>query len=298
MTTIHRSGTLLLWLLVQCASAAAEGPQLAPFKDALFAYPPLTATRDGGRVTDVAYEEMRDINGRDEVPERRVKRDYVDLAPLRRQEEAVLATPDGALKFMTVGERAHPSAILVFIHGRLGDRRLGMNDWTFGGNFNRLKNLMDRAGGLYVTADAGDFSPADQRRIEALLHSLSTASPQAPLVLACGSMGGAICWAAAGDPQAVEDLDGMVLLGANNEREALQGLLRAAGDRELPLVLAHGSADSVFPAEKDEALYAWLRKAHPGYPVRYVRVDGGGHGTPIRMIDWRETLNWIFAQLK
>jgi len=27
-----------------------------------------------------------------------------------------------------------------------------------------------------------------------------------------------------------------------------------------------------------------------------VLFQTGGHGTPVRMTDWRETLNWILAQ--
>ena len=34
---------------------------------------------------------------------------------------------------------------------------------------------------------------------------------------------------------------------------------------------------------------------HPGYPARFVRFETGTHGTPIRMTDWRETLNWMLS---
>jgi hypothetical protein len=30
-----------------------------------------------------------------------------------------------------------------------------------------------------------------------------------------------------------------------------------------------------------------------GYPTRFILFQTGSHGTPIRMTDWRETLNWI-----
>ena len=32
-----------------------------------------------------------------------------------------------------------------------------------------------------------------------------------------------------------------------------------------------------------------------GYPARFVRFETGTHGTPIRMTDWRETLNWMLS---
>ena len=52
----------------------ADSLTLAPFKDDLFAYPGILSTGDGGAYTVVDYREMRDINGRDEIPERRAQR--------------------------------------------------------------------------------------------------------------------------------------------------------------------------------------------------------------------------------
>lgn len=42
---------------------------------------------------------------------------------------------------MTAGKRDGASFIVIYLHGRGGNRLQGMNDFTFGGNFNRVKNL-------------------------------------------------------------------------------------------------------------------------------------------------------------
>ncbi|WP_157944558.1 hypothetical protein [Mangrovicella endophytica] len=287
------TGAMLLGALMMCTASAAEAAEFfASFKDDLFAYPPLSATRDGGRYTDVDYAEVRDINGRDEVPERRVRSAYVDLAPLRHQAESSVDTPAGPLPIMTVGHAATPSAIVLFIHGRNGDRRLGMNDRTFGGNFNRLKNLIDRAGGLYVTADAGRFDAPDRQRIASLVRQLAQRAPGAKLILACASMGGGLCWQIMGEADVARNVDGLIMLGASNDRAAFDAMAAVAG-RPIPLMIAHGTRDQVSPFERQDGLYAAIRKARPDYPLRFVAFEGGTHGTPIRMIDWRETLNWI-----
>ena len=213
------------------AALAVPAP-LAPFKDALFAYPPLTATSDDGDFIDVDYAEMRDINGRDEIPERRVKPAYVDLAPLASQQEASVPTAAGPLAIMTVGDTRSPTSIVLFIHGRNGDRRLGMNDRTFGGNFNRLKNLMTRSGGLYVTADAGSFSEGDRTKVATLLESFGRDHSQATIVLACASMGGEFCWDLAGEPAVLGAVDGLVMLSANTPPQKLVG--DAQGRRSPP----------------------------------------------------------------
>lgn len=292
-STLRRLAAIAL--LLSFALPAQAGPlELEPFKDDLFAYPADSIRHDDGDETEVAYSEMRDINGRDEIPERRVKAAYIDSSPLRRQVERVVETPAGPVKTLQVGESEAPSATVVFIHGRNGDRRLGMYDRTFGGNFNRLKNLMARAGGLYVTADAGDFAEGDKTRIAGLIEALGGRPGKPPLVLACASMGGEFCWDLLAYPQVAAKVAGIVMLSANNVPAKVDAMRRASGKRRLPLVLAHGTRDKVFAWREAKSLYTRLHGT--GYPVRFVSMANGNHGTPIRMIDWRETLNWLFAE--
>ena len=138
--------------------AAASALQLEPYKDDLFAYPGILKTGDGGDYVVVDYDEMRDINGRDQVPERRVKQNYVSLQPKRSQKDLVVTTDKGPVKVMAAGKLdAGASIITIYLHGQGGNRQQGMNDFTFGGNFNRLKNLMDRNGGLYLTPEFQRF---------------------------------------------------------------------------------------------------------------------------------------------
>lgn len=291
-TTAFTGATVLMLL----GAVAAAGPAaVAPYKDDLFAYGPLTAASDDGDRLDVDYSEKRDIDDRDEIPERRVNGRYVDLSPLDSQKERVVKTPAGPLKIITVGNTSRPGTIVLFIHGRNGDRRLGMSDRTFGGNFNRLKNLMARSGGLYVTADAGTFGKADAGRIAGLVEGLGARHPEAAIVLACASMGGEFCWDLLGGAAFAERVSGIVMLSANNAPPKVERLRRMAGDRRVPLVLVHGTRDKVFAWAGAESLYATLHAA--GYPVRFVSLEGGNHGTPIRMIDWRDTLNWLFARM-
>lgn len=286
---------MIPWPVLMPGAAMAAPPMLAPFKDDLFSYPPLTALSDDGAYVDVDYSEARDIDRRDEVPERRVKPAYVDLSPLSSQVDRSLPTPAGPLNVMSVGQSADPSVIVLFVHGRGGDRRLGMNDRTFGGNFNRLKNLVSRAGGLYATIDAGSFTDADATRLSALVETLGGQYPDASFVLACGSMGGEFCWDVVAKPGTLSVVDGIVMLSANNVAAKVAALRQAAGSRRIPLVLAHGTRDKVFAWDGAKAIYTRLRGED--YPVRFLSFDGGNHGTPIRMIDWRDTLNWMFARM-
>ena len=263
--------------------------ELAPFKDRLFSYPAVLESRDGGRFIAVDYREMRDINRRDAVPERRVKRRYVDLKPRRQQSEGTLQTAFGPIRYVLVGEIDRARLVTAYVHGRGGNRLQGVNDHSFGGNFNRIKNLMTRNSGVYVTMDGGQLDEAAAGRVRALLAAILARAPAARLVLACASAGGAICHRIAADDALVGRMAGMALLGSYGSDGMLSSRLRR---EQVPLFIAHGGSDSVIPVGSMEALYSRFR-AEPGYPVRMVRFETGGHGTPIRMTDWRDMVNWM-----
>lgn len=282
-----------LFSLVLMANEASGNEPIPPFKDDLFAYPLGSTTSADGTSATVDYSESRDIDERDEVPERRVKAAYVDLKPLRSQSEQTIETPAGPLKVISTGTASGDGPVVLFIHGRNGDRRLGMNDRSFGGNFNRLKNLMRLSGGLYVTADAGMFSASDATRIGSLISLLHRDRPRPSVVLACASMGGEFCWGLLGRPDVAKSVSAIVMLSANNPAVKVDAVQKATGGRKIPLLLGHGTRDKVFGWDAAKALYERLHEG--GYPVRFVSFEGGNHGTPIRMIDWRTELNWLLT---
>ena len=278
-------------LVAGLASAAADG--LAPFKDQLFAYPKTLGESDGGAYRVVDYQEMRDINGRDEIPERRVRAEYVSLGVRRQQSDRILDTGAGRVPHIAVGTDKGARFITVYIHGQGGNRKQGVNDFTFGGNFNRIKNLMADNGGLYLSVDFTDFGPAGNAQIAAVVAHYAAASPRAPVFVACGSMGGAHCWMLAERDDMAARLGGLLLLGSHWNDAFLKS---PAFKAKVPVFFGQGSRDPVFPVEKQEAFFRSILKRDPRYPAMFVRFESGSHGTPIRMSDWRETINWMLSR--
>jgi pimeloyl-ACP methyl ester carboxylesterase len=279
-------------VLVACAPALSA-ERLKPFKDQLFAYPATLSEADGGDYKVVDYNEMRDINGRDVIPERRVKPEYVDLAIRRQQQDLVLNSDKGKVRQFAVGRTAGARIITVYLHGQGGSRKQGVDDFTFGGNFNRIKNLMVANGGLYLSPDFSDFGDGGAAEIAALIGHYVEQSPDARLFVACGSMGGVLCWKLADDKSVAGRLSGLLLLGSLWD----EGFLSSrAFRRKVPVFFGQGSRDTVFPVDRQEAFYRSIRGKAPGYPTRFVRFETGTHGTPIRMTDWRETLNWMLSE--
>jgi hypothetical protein len=279
-------------LMVLAGAGAAAALTLAAQKDQLFAYTGILSSGDGGDFLVVDYNEARDINRRDDIPERRVKARYLSLGVRREQQDLTLATAAGPVSHVAVGRTANASLIVVYLHGQGGSRKQGVDDFTFGGNFNRVKNLVAAAGGLYLSPDFSDFGEHGAAQIAALIAHYGQASPAAPVFVACGSMGGGLCYELAKDPATVARLGGLLLLGSHWDDDYLKS---QAFRRRVPMFLAQGSHDTVFDPARQEAFYRQIREKAPGYPVRFVRFETGTHGTPIRMTDWRGTLNWMLS---
>ncbi len=275
-------------LLLAFTAGAANAQAVAPFKDADFGLPGvISGAWDAGFVT-VDYNELRHINGRDEIPEKRAGNAYIDLSVRRTQEDLKIPTIVSDIRVIATGQSKGARFVVVYIHGQGGSRLQGADDFKFGGNFNRLKNLVARSGGLYLSADFTDFGEKGVAEIAALIgRARGGAVLNAPVIVACASQGGAICNGLALSPIG-GTLNGMLFLGASPDGRLLQS---DAWLNRVPFYIGHGSADKVFAIAKVEAFHKSL--AANGYPARMVRFETGSHGTPIRMTDWRQVLNWM-----
>ena len=286
-----RLGSLVL-VMSGVLATAVEAQLLKPFKDDLFAYPAILSS-EGDRYHVVDYREERDIDRRDEVPERRARRHFVSTGVRKAQSDVALETGVGTIRHFAVGKADGAAIITMYLHGQGGSRKQGVDDFTFGGNFNRIKNLMAANHGLYLSPDFSDFGDRGAAEIKALLYHYAGRSPQAPIIVACGSMGGALCWKLARDPVIGPRLGGLLLLGSLSDDSFLTS---AAFHAKVPVFFGHGSADAVFPVEGQERFFRSIVAKASGYPARFVRFETGTHGTPIRMTDWRTEINWMLAQ--
>ena len=186
------------------------------------------------------------------------------------------------------GDDSKARFAVIFVHGRGGDQRLGMNDYTFGGNFNRLKNLMALNGGAYLAPTVKSFDDAGAADVRELVLA-----GRAPVVLACASMGSIICSKLANDPAVVPRLAGMVLLGGAPD----MGIAKStAVNAKMPIVFTHGSYDTVYDWQDQKSVFDRVRRSAKNYPAQFVLFDTGSHGTPMRMADWKQTLEFVLSR--
>lgn len=292
MKAIYRLLPAILAVLSLPAASPAAAIEIASHKDRLFRLPAVLEQADGGAFRVVDYREMRDINGRDQIPERRVKRNYVDLSVRRQSRMRTFSGGGRSIEIGEAGSMENARFAVIFIHGRSGDRRLGMNDFRFGGNFNRLKNLVVKSGGVYLAPSVRSFDDHGLDDVEALIDGFRSRAGNAPVVLACGSMGSIICLSLARDEAAAAKLAGVVLLGGMPD-PGLAGSPLVA--RQVPIAFVHGSNDSVYDWRAQKKVFDAIRARQPGYPASFVLLNTGSHGSPIRMIDWKPVLAGMLA---
>jgi dienelactone hydrolase len=290
MSTVQIISRLALAALLSAATCLpAQALELKSYKDKLFAYPGILSQADNGAFITVDYNEKRDINGRDEIPERRVRGRYVALGVTWSQHYESVASQGRSIDIFRVGKLETAKFAVIFIHGRGGDRKLGANDFSFGGNFNRMKNLAADNGGVYLTVSAKDFSDRGTADVAALIDYVHRSAPGAKIVLSCASMGSLICWNITRNTAAVGELSGMMVMSGVTDPGFTKSAAYAA---RLPMFFSHGSIDPVYAATDQIKLYKSL--IGENYPTRFVLFETGNHGTPVRMTDWRDSLNWIF----
>ena len=141
------------------AASAAKPYQLAPWKDELFQYPedPRRAVwrrLSRGRVRPAARPLCpRHRARREGRPEIRLARHRARSRPISSFDAA-----GTTLKYFAVGKSAGGAKAIVIYHPRARQPvGRGVDDWIHGGNFNRIKNLMMRNDGVYLSPSFSDF---------------------------------------------------------------------------------------------------------------------------------------------
>ena len=187
-------------LAIATVSSAAAAYRLAPFKDDLFKYPAVLETQDDGHYVVVDYSKQRDLYGRDAIVEKKAKPEYVSLVGGDGVRVHRRLRQDAALHGRRQG-KGGAKAIVIYIHGMGGSRVQGVNEWMFGGNFNRIMNLMKQNDGAYLSPDFSDFGARGTADIRNLILDQAQRSPDAEIFIACGSWGGGDLLAARRQPR-------------------------------------------------------------------------------------------------
>lgn len=293
----------LVVLAALSGSAAGADYRLKPYKDDLFKYQRILGEAYGGEFVVVEFLPSRDIDGRDEVPLKKAFDKFVSLDVNEKKKDLTIGSGRDIIRYMGVGRTdGDAKMVVIFLHGGHGDRSLAMEDLRFGGNFNRLKNLMALNDGVYLTPDFSDFGRRGTSEVTALIKHYAANSPGAPIVVGCASTGCKVVYRLLEDPETARLLGGVVLLGAlplgtQNESTFFSISIFTDPTKRVPVYIGQGSNDKTASWVTQELLFKKIKKLVPHYPIRFelFKSDAAVHGTPLRMVDWRLVLNWILS---
>ena len=204
----------------------------------------------------------------------------------------MLSLGNHRLPLTRVGPKSRAAFSVIFIHGRGGDRGLGVNDYTFGGNFNRLKNLIVQNGGSYYSPTIRDFGEDGIDAVARLIAEVSergSRPPGHPRLRINGQLH------LLGRRQGCAR--GLASGGARNSRRCTQSGFRPAPSPIAAafLSISHTAATTRSippPGRSPSSARCTPRAIRP----RMTLFATGSHGTPIRMTDWWRLLNWTLAQ--
>ena len=195
---------------------------------------------------------------------------------------------DECLDTFQVGSLPDAKFALIFVHGAIDYKKfLGVTDTGFGGNFNLLKNLVIRNDGVYFSPSF-KLIPSEVQVMQKLISHIKAQSPYAKIAFACGSSGMVIC---AGIAESLEDIDvdGLIFLGGSHSPHFDVNL--PFFEKKTPMIIAHASYDGW---ESKKMFYDKVKTTDSQYPIQFQLYHGGVHGTPIRMINWKRSLNYLF----
>ncbi len=280
---------------VAAGGAAAIDPPIKPYKDDLFQNV-IVRSFYNGDMRFIEYSKKRDLYGRDQVVEKKAFGKFVDLAPDDTQHDFVLA--GRGVRYIGVGRTEGDARfVVIFLHGGGdGSRHQAVDDWSFGGNFNRLKNLVTRNDGVYLSPDFSNFGDGGRDDIKTLMQTYAAKSPGAPIIVACTSLSGWLCFDLMANDEAAKLLGGIVLLGSLPEQQFFTSPIFTDPDRHIPIFIGHGTRDPILDWVTQELFFKKIRAAAPDYPVRLDVFLNGLHGTPMRLTDWRRVLNWMIEE--
>ncbi len=294
MSRSPRSFLTFVFATLTLAPLAASAQTLGLYKDELFTNRnrKILETRNDDTYKRYAYDEMTDVNGRDEIPVKKAKAERIDPDGALHRRSLIIGNGDSAIDTFEVGNPKNAKFAVIFVHGGGGTKLLGANDQTFGGNFARIQGLATRNGGVYYSPSVSFDSQGD-RAVENLIQTIRAKSPSAKIVISCGSAGARTCWQMGRSLKVGSQLSGIMLLGGAIMDDSF--VKSPAFAAKVPVLISHGTKDPVLRVAKAAGEYELIRSRDREYPVRFESYEGGKHGTPIRMVDWRENLEWMFA---
>lgn len=272
--------------------------QLKPFKDELFKYRAILETKLNGNYKVLEYSQKKDIEERDEVAVDKAHKKFIDR---KTKDYKTLKELQGEnFNYYEVTDIKVPAqdkkVIVMYLHWYGGNKEQWIADETFGWNFNRLMNLMIENKWVFISTDA-EYTREQLVKHIVLLEKLKNDYPNAKIIIAGASQGWVFLWDLIASTRINNYIDWVIFLwtvlddpnkyGSKNYNFLIE--------KKIPMIISHWSADFLDYKEKEPFTQIFTEQ---WWKIQTEIFKGWVHWTPIRMIDWKENINWILRETK
>lgn len=256
------------------------------FKDDMFTYHN-GVWGDVKWFTWVSYNQKRDLEDRDFIDVDQAFPEWVDLS--LKDKEVWETYYDEATK------TSYPyykiswwnKFLFLFVHWLNWNATWWFKDWTFNGNFNRLKHIAYYNKGTYISPTIKNFNNWAKAFWRYIIN-YKKQNPNAKIFIACWSSWGETCWKIYDDINI--PLDWIMMLGSMPPFLWMKSALK----RNIPIYYGHWEKDRAMPMSWSINTYLNLKKN--GKKVKLEVFTNGVHWTPLRMVDYLSVLRWMVQE--
>lgn len=263
-------------------------------KDKLFEYRNILEKWTNDDYVKVDYVEKIDLYERDIEPVDKVKEEYIDISYIEKwyEKEEKINISWKELTYFIAKKDDNIDKLVIYIHWWWWNRFQGMSDYTFGWNFNRVKNLMIHNTGAYISPDFSNFWYKGQNEIHKIILNQKEKNKNLKNVfIACGSSGWEVCWGLFNNEEFNKDINWIILVWSSvnywffNNKEIKKRLI--------PIFLGHWTNDKQIWYQWHTNFFNKIKQENINYPIKLHLYNTWVHWTPIRMINWKETIEWM-----
>lgn len=277
---------------VQQVEIKDEKYRIKPFKDDLFSYKQTLVEKLDWNWKLIDFSVKRDVEDRDEIDVDKVFEHYIDRKTEKYREIKNLDSVEWFSYYEVTDRKQNDSEkklITIYFHWKWWNKTWWINDETFWWNFNRIQNLMIENSWVYISTDTilWDKWISDHTK---LLEHLKNKYTNAKIVLIWWSNWWLMLWDLVNNENSNKFIDWIILawtvLDDKNEKNSTDFLVK----NKIPVYIAHWNKDHIPFWPKETFLKKFLSL---WWEWKVVIFNWWVHWTPIRMVDYKEVLNWM-----
>lgn len=266
--------------------------QLNWFKDEIFWDRQILEIKLNWSWKMIDYSQKKYINDRDKIAWEIVKDEFIDMKVEKFIEKNSFEIEKWKkFEYYELKDKSKDNeskeVIVIYLHWHWWNKAQWMNDKSFWWNFNRLKNLILENNWIYITTDVDLWLNESLVWHILLIEKLKSEYKNAKIIIAWASNWWVFLWHLLNSSRINKFIDWAIFLWTILDNSKSYNFMI---QNWIPLYIWHWTHDFNPYKEKEE----FIKIFNEQWWMWQVEIfKNWVHWTPIRMIDWKETINWI-----